>query len=69
MEKKLNFIFYHLIFQILFIINKKNFTRSICQKEKPILKGNDCQAIYCSEEEFNNNICKIDNYNKNSMVK
>ena len=61
MEKKLNFIFYHLIFQILFIINKKNFTRSICQKEKPILKDNICQAIYCSEEEFNNNDCKIDN--------
>ena len=29
----------------------------ICPKEKPILKNNQCQAIFCTDEEFKNEIC------------
>ena len=41
------------------------FNYSLCQdcpRDKPILKDNECQMIYCSPEEFENNTCTISNY-------
>ena len=36
-----------------------------CPKEKPILKQNKCQNIYCTDREFENNTCeKYNNYVK-----
>ena len=33
-----------------------------CPRDKPILKSNECQLIYCTPEEFSENICEINNY-------
>ena len=33
----------------------------ICDKDNPILKDGQCQNIYCSEEDFENDICQIAN--------
>ena len=38
-----------------FILNE------LCEKEKPILKGDQCQNIFCSETEYINEICQISN--------
>ena len=48
-----------LLFQLIF------FNYSLCQdcpRDKPILKDNECQMVYCSPEEFENNTCTISNY-------
>ena len=29
-----------------------------CSKEKPILKDNKCQVVYCTEKEYENGTCK-----------
>ena len=40
---------------------KINIILTDCDKDKPILKDNNCQLIYCSKEQFASNICKINN--------
>ena len=52
------FIFIHLI---ILYFKKHNFVKCNCEKEIPIKKDGQCQLIYCTETEFNNNICSIDN--------
>ena len=32
-----------------------------CPRDKPILKSNECQVVYCTQEEFEKNICVISN--------
>ena len=32
-----------------------------CPREKPILKSNECQVVYCTQEEFEKNVCVISN--------
>jgi hypothetical protein len=40
-----------------------------CPKEKPILKQNKCQKIYCTEKEFENGTCeKYNNYVKTQWL-
>ena len=40
-----------------------------CPKEKPILKQNKCQNIYCTEKEFENGTCEIyNNYVKTQWL-
>ena len=48
-------------FYLIFFFLKKQFIKCICEKEKPINKNGECQSIYCTENEFKNNICSIDN--------
>ena len=50
------------IFQTIFIfLNYKNFTKCTCPIENPIKIDGDCQLKYCTEIEFKNGICSIDN--------
>ena len=53
----MNSLLIFVIFNILedFILNE------ICEKEKPILKGDQCQNIFCSEIEYINEICQVSN--------
>ena len=45
---------------VIFLINKiKN--EEDCYKSTPIKKSNECQDIYCTEEEYKNNECIISN--------
>ena len=37
-----------------------------CPRDKPILQNNKCYKIYCTEEQFNQGICKI--YNKYAQI-
>ena len=64
MKKILNSkIFYILLsFQLIekFILQKINI-KCNCDRNSPILKDNNCQSIYCTKNEFDNNICKKDN--------
>ena len=39
-----------------------SFLDNECPRDKPILKSSKCQSIYCTPEEFNQNICVISNY-------
>ena len=32
-----------------------------CPRDKPILKNNECQNIYCGPEDFEKNICSVSN--------
>ena len=52
------FICFYLIFLFL---KKFIFIKCICEKEKPINKNGECLSIYCTENEFKNKICSIDN--------
>ena len=61
MEKNFKYKFFHLIFEFFLILNKKNFSKCLCEKDKPILKEGNCQSVYCTQDEFNNGVCKIDN--------
>ena len=64
MKKILNAkIFYILLsFQLIqkFIL-QKIYIKCNCDRNSPILKENNCQSIYCTKNEFDNNICKKDN--------
>ena len=50
---KINYLIFSLI--ILQIITSE------CPENTPILKNNNCELTYCSEFEFNNNYCSINN--------
>ena len=32
-----------------------------CERDKPIFNGSSCQLKYCTKEDFNNNVCQINN--------
>ena len=52
----------HHCFIIYIFLNLLNFILSEdCPREKPILKSSECQAIYCTPEEYSSNVCKISN--------
>ena len=53
----MNSLLIFVIFNILedFILNE------ICEKEKPILKGDQCQNIFCPEIEYINGVCQVSN--------
>ena len=55
--------FQFFIIKLIFIIIITNSVNNYCSKNKPILdvKSNTCVLKYCSESDFSNNICKIDN--------
>ena len=57
-KKSLKYLYFNIyIFLFLF-----NFSLSQdCPREKPILKSNQCQAIYCTQEEYSSNECIISN--------
>ena len=55
MRIKLLMIFLYLFIFLILEINNQ------CDKENPIRKNNNCQHIYCSEIEFQNGDCIIDN--------
>ena len=50
---------YTLIFFLLYLLIKQ--VKNECGRETPILKGGSCYSLYCTEEEFKNEICKIGN--------
>ena len=67
----MSFNFYYIlnhskILILLYFILLINPIKNACYKNKPILKSNSCSLQYCTEEEYKNETCKIDN--KNSMV-
>ena len=33
-----------------------------CPRDKPVLKSNECESIYCTPEEYAQKICEINNY-------
>ena len=39
-----------------------SFLDDECPRDKPILKSDECQSIFCTPEEYSQNICKISNY-------
>ena len=50
------------IIEIIYIFyNFLNLVICICDKDNTKKKNNNCQSIYCTENEFQNNICLIDN--------
>ena len=52
----------HIVLQIcLMTFDQNNFTECNCTRENPIYKNGQCQSIYCTETEFKNNICSIEN--------
>ena len=56
------FIGFHLVLQIcLKTFDPSNFSECSCERENPIYKNGKCQSIYCTESEFKNNICSIEN--------
>ena len=60
--KPIRFKIFPIIFHIFFtILNYKNFSKCSCEKDAPIVKQGKCQLIYCTENEFENNLCSIDN--------
>ena len=49
-------------FYLIFLFLKGQiFIKCNCGKENPINKNGQCKSIYCTENEFKNNICSIDN--------
>ena len=38
-----------------------NVSISECPRETPILKGGECQFVYCTEKEFSSKTCEISN--------
>ena len=62
MENQLKYKVFHLLFQVMIIFLKiRNHIKCSCSKENSINKNRKCQSIYCTENEFKNNICSIDN--------
>ena len=56
------FIGFHLVLQLcLMTFIPNNYAECSCERENPIFKDGQCQLIYCTETEFKNNICSIDN--------
>ena len=57
----MGFIKFHFlyIFIIIFLLNKS--LSQDCPRDKPILKSNICQSIYCTQEEYSQGICTISN--------
>ena len=56
------FIGFHFVLQIcLMTFDPSNFSECNCERENPIYKNGKCQSIYCTESEFHNNICSIEN--------
>jgi len=56
------FIGFHLFLQIcLMTFDQNNFSKCSCDKEYPIYKNGQCQSIYCTESDFKNNVCSIEN--------
>ena len=56
------FLCFHLVFQICLITFDPNkFSDCSCERENPIFKNGKCLLIYCTESEFKNNICSIEN--------
>ena len=51
---------------LLYFLLLINPIKNECDKTTPILKNGSCSLLYCTEEEYKNETCKIDN--KNSMV-
>ena len=52
---------YQFIFTIYFILQLSNKIICECEKEIPILKNGSCVNVFCTQEEFNENICSINN--------
>ena len=50
-----------ILFLIIISISNCFLQEEVCSREKPILKSDECQSIYCTPEEFDKNICKIAN--------
>ena len=60
MKKCLNslrFPIYILIFSLIIL----KIIAFECPENQPILKDNTCSLSYCTESEFNNNLCSINN--------
>ena len=50
------------IIEIIYIIlTSKNYIKCSCTRDAPINKNGQCKSIFCTENEFKNNICSIDN--------
>ena len=49
------------IFILLYFLLLINPIKNECDKTTPILKDGFCLLKYCTEEEYKNEICKIDN--------
>jgi len=61
-EYQYNFIGFNLVLQIcLMSFYLKSFSKCSCGRDNPIYKNELCQSIYCTEFEFKNNICLIEN--------
>ena len=53
---------FHLVLQIcIMTFDQNNFSECSCKREYPIYKNGQCLSIYCTETEFKNNICSIEN--------
>ena len=66
MQKKILYInniqFANIIFiKILYLLLLLDPIKNDCNKKIPILKNNICTLDYCSEDDFNNKICSINN--------
>ena len=62
MEKQLKYKLFHLFFQVIFIILKNIiYVKCICNRDMPINNNGKCKSIYCTKNDFENNICSIDN--------
>ena len=62
MKLHIKFKSFSLIFQAIFIfLNYKNFTKCYCPKDNPIKKNGECSSEFCTEDDFKNSICLIDN--------
>ena len=59
--------FFHLQYLFIFLLTLSLFKSTYlleeeeCPRNKPILKANECQSIYCTPEEYSKNICTISN--------
>ena len=56
-----NFLLKLLLFIPFFLIRISKCEDLTCNKTHPILKDKICDLIYCSDQEFNSSICKINN--------
>ena len=54
-------IFSFYIIKFFILNNIFTITNCECSVDAPIIKNGRCTLVYCTENDFNNNICKIDN--------